>query len=47
MSWASVVGKDQSTQKYVSKYVSDEVLTLPQWWAVAELWTGSLMKNLG
>lgn len=46
MSWASVVGKDPSTQKYVSKGF-DEVLTLPQWWAVAELWTGSLMKNLG
>lgn len=45
ISRAFVVGKDQSTQKYVSKGFG-RVLTLPQQWAV-ELWTGGLMKSLG
>lgn len=35
-----MVGRDQSTQKYLSKGFGK---VLPQQWTVCELWTGGLM----
>lgn len=43
--WAFVVGKGQSTEKYLSK--GFRKVLLPQQWAIAELWLVVLWRALG